>query len=1013
MLIYKNSFIKIKKSLGRFFSLIFIVTLGSAFFSGLNETSKDMIKTMDNYFDEHHLMDYRIVSTMGLTDNDIASLKELDNVLEVESAYTYEAIIEEKSTKVISLSDKINTVKLVSGRMPVQDDEILVEENTYKIGDTINIPENDYLKNISYKVVGTIRSPLYIYENKGITTVGDGKLNTFMYVMPSSFKIDYYTEVYLIAKGSTERLSYSAAYDKEVEKLKEELDNLKPVRETARYEEILNTYMEEIYKAEAELNKNKKENEKKFKAALNALNDSETKLNKAKADYQNGINNLNNTKKEMESKFLTEETKLNTAKGQINSNLAFYNIKEDEIDNKINFLESSIEEINKVLNTLDPNSEQYQLYQQELVELNTSYNSLKELKKAILEFNLGKEKLDEGKSTWQSKLEESTNKLEAVKAEITSAEVSLIKGKNEYDSNYNTYLEEINKAEIEIADAREEVNSLEKPVWYLLNRNDNSGYSSFYECATKVDSIAKVFPSFFLLIAILMCLNTMTRMIDEERSEIGLFTSLGFSKGKIISSYILYVVVAAITGLILGLLIGYYAIPLALYNVYTASFIIPPLTTYFNVKSSIIISLFSLLAMILVTYFTALKDFKYMPACLLRPEAPKMGNKVFLEHIKLIWNHLSFSWKVTARNLFRYKKRIIMTLVGISGCTALLLTGFGLKDSVDSLIKLQFDEIQSFDMIGVLKDNIYHSDEEISNILRNNSINEEAYIYMESYNFKPKDENLDVYVMAFQDSEDILPYINLKDKQNNSISLSDDGVVVTEKMAELLNLKLGDTFKIRNSNNELFVLKVSAITKNYVSNYIYMNSNYYKKVFNSDKYNAVMFKTGNVDTKKLGNELLTSNKFNSILYTEDNIAFFEDVIDGMNDIVYLIIAFSTFLAITVLYNLTTINISERRREIASLKVLGFHDNEVSSYVYRETVILTIFGVLIGLIFGMFLNGFVLTIAETSEILFVKNIHLTSYIYTFMIMIFFTLIVQFITYFILRKINMIDSLKTVE
>ena len=284
---------------------------------------------------------------------------------------------------------------------------------------------------------------------------------------------------------------------------------------------------------------------------------------------------------------------------------------------------------------------------------------------------------------------------------------------------------------------------------------------------------------------------------------------------------------------------------------------------------------------------------------------------------------------------------------------------------------------------------------------------------MESYTFKAQNKTLDVYVMAFEDTTNLSDYLHLKDLESNQLTLDDYGVIITEKMAELLNVQKGDTFQIRNSDNELFVLKVSGVTRNYVGNYIYMNHNYYEKIFNNNTYNAIMINFGNDDIESTGNNLMNSSYFSSIQYTKDSMSIFEDIIDGMNDIVYLIIGFSTFLAITVLYNLTTINISERKREIASLKVLGFHDNEVSTYVYRETVILTIFGIILGIGLGLSLNLFVLTVAETDEILFVKDVHFLSYIYTFVIMIIFTLLVQFITYFILKKINMIDSLKSVE
>ena len=413
--------------------------------------------------------------------------------------------------------------------------------------------------------------------------------------------------------------------------------------------------------------------------------------------------------------------------------------------------------------------------------------------------------------------------------------------------------------------------------------------------------------------------------------------------------------------------------------------------------------------MVIVTLLTVLKDFKYVPATLLRPEPPKNGKKVLLEKIKFIWNKLSFTWKVTFRNLFRYKKRIIMTILGISGCTALLLTGFGIRDSVSSLVSIQYDKIHVYDTMLILNDEQKTINEEINNALNDNNINNLLYAHMENYTFNADNKNIDTYLLAFDDLSLVDNYIKINDLNGNKIELSDNGVIITSKMAELLDAEVGKSISIRNSENELFVLKVEGICENYVNSYIYMSSNYYNKIFNEISYNTIIT---NVD-ESLATTLMDTGYFSNIQFTTDSLDVFNDIISGMNNIVYLIIISSSLLTIIVLYNLTTININERKREIATLKVLGFKDNEVSTYVYRETIILTSIGIIIGLFLGITLNHFVLTIAETDEILFVKNINILSYIYTFLIMIFFTVLVQIVTHFSLKKIDMIESLKSVE
>ena len=1013
MLLFKNSFIKIRKSLGRFFSLIFIVALGSAFFAGVRETSSDMIRTTDAYYDEYSLMDYRIVSTMGLTEDDIASLKELDNVDKVVPGYSFETVVDGNATKIYGYLNDINRVSIIEGRELQNENEILVERGTYSLGDTITLENDalDFVKNTTFTVVGIVDSPMYIYENKGISTVSDGKLDTFMYILPSNFTLEYYTEVYLTAKDSVSKTAYQDDYKETISYLNDELVELKPIRETARYEEILAEAMKEIYDAEDELNKQKTENEQKFADAKAELDHSEALLSQGWTDYNNGVSTLESTRVSMEQKFKDTEAQLNAGENELNSSLSAYGITLDQVDGFIEQVNTQITSLNQLLATLDPESAEYQIYSAQLQTLQTSLTGLKEVQNARVTLENGRKELENGKATWNTQYNSSLASLNSAHQELLNGEAELSAGRASYESGYATYLSEIAEAEQKIADAREEVANLEKPVWYLFDREDNPGYTTFIDAATKVDSIAAVFPIFFILVAFLMGMNTMTRMIEEERGEIGLFISLGYSKAKIIFSYLFYVFLATTIGLILGLTVGYFIVPMIIYRVYVSMFILPDLELSFNVLMSLIIAVVCFGAMSLVTYITANRNFKYMPANLLRPEAPKMGKKVFLEKIHFFWKRLSFTWKVTVRNLFRYKKRIVMTLIGISGCTALLLTGFGIRDSIGSLMNKQFGEIEVYDAIFFLNEETKEIQPEVTELLTR--VDNYDFLTMESFTFNANNKNIDIYLMAFQDTASVPNFLHLKSSDGADLTIDDTGVILSSKTADLLHVKVGDTFNIRNSENELFVLKVSGISENYVNHYAYMSDRYYEQIFGEKSYNAVMTTMDESKISEIGNDFIDSGYFSSVQYITDSMDMFQDIIRSMNDIVLLILGFSTFLAITVLYNLTTINISERTREIATLKVLGFHDREVSAYVYRETLVLTIFGILIGMGLGVLLNQFVMTVAETDEISFVKDIYGLSYLYTFLIMTLFTIFVQFITYFILRKINMIDSLKSVE
>ncbi len=1003
MLILKNTLRKIKHFFGRFITLILIIAIGSAFFAGVRETSSDMIKTMDEYYDATNLMDFRIISTMGLTNDDLEALKNLENTQIIEENYTYETVIDGDATKIYGLTENINNVTLVSGSLPTSDNECLVLAGSYNIGDTITIEDSnyqDYLKNNTFKVVGTVNSSMYIYNNLGMSTVSDGKLDNVIYINKDNFNMDYYTEIYLIAKNSQEETSYRDEYDEVIANLNTELEKLAPIQETKRYEQIKTEAMEEIYDAREEINNLKAENEAKFNDTLAELNSAQNQINAGYNEINKGFAELETQKNSVLNELNNEEATLDNSLATINSNLANLGITTNSIAESITELNNQITSITNLLASLDDTNPEYVTYQAMLTNLNTLVSSLNSIQNGYTEINNARTQFD---STYNDTI----NTLNANKNNLDKEQETLNEGFKEYNANYAEFQDEIAKGMQEIADAEAEIANLEKPEWYLFNREDNSGYTTFLESATKIDSIAAVFPLFFIAVAFLMCLNTMTRMIEEERTEIGIFTSLGISNFQIIFSYIFYVLIATIIGLLIGLSIGYTVVPHVLYNVYTQAYVIPGLKTYVNIPICISIIEVCVITMSLVTFIAVTAKFKNSPANLLRPASPKSGRKVLLEKINFLWKRISFSWKVTIRNLFRYKKRIIMTLIGISGCTALLLTGFGIKDSISEIVEIQYGEIEKYDALAVLDNPVTEKSSEINEFLSQNSISNPLYAYMETLTFAANNKNIDVYSLAFA-TNSIDKYFNLKDLDGNNLELNDEGAIITEKIAKILNVNIGDTITLKDNNNEIYVIKISGISKNYINNYVYMNTNYYNLVFGDISYNTIIANIGNH-----GDVLMNSNYFSNIQYTEDSMSMLQDIFDSMNNIVFLIIGFSSVLAITVLYNLTTINISERVREIATLKVLGFNDKEISMYVYRETIILTIFGIIIGLLLGIGLNAFVLTVAETDEIIFAKEIHYLSYILAIVIMIIFTIVVQIITNFILKKINMIDSLKSVE
>ncbi|CDF11594.1 aBC-type antimicrobial peptide transport system permease component [Mycoplasma sp. CAG:776] len=1017
-LLYKLSFVKMRKNIGRFLSLLFIVALGVGFFAGLRETTPDIEATLDNYYDEHNLMDFKIVSTMGLTEDDIASLEELKNIEKVVASYSVDTLIDGEAVRIHAIEEDINNVDLVEGNMPENNNECIADATKYKIGDTLTISklsQEGILQNTTYKVVGLANSPMYLSRQMGIASIGTGELASFIYIPKENFNSEYYTEVYLTAKGSLKETAYEKGYEETTNLLLEELEELKPIRETKRYEEILEEATIEIRKIEDEANEKISIAEEELQEALEEINNGRTEIynakneiitneNKLKEEEQNGLTKINNAR-------LTWEE----SNKELKNTLASLGLTEETLETALNTVKSNITSIKEILNTLPTDDPKYAEYQKTLEELNNKKDNLQTLVTTSETLKNSKIEIDNSEKELEEQIKASQDKLNKAKEKLETQEQKIESAYEEYVAGENTLEEQKKELEAKINEAKSSLAKIEKPVWYLLDRTDNNGYSSIWDDAAKVDAIAGIFPIFFIIVVALMCFNTMNRMIEEERGEIGVLSSLGYGSFNIINGYLFYVFFATVIGVTIGLLIGYTLIPNIIYSIYNANYILPSLNINMKLLPFFIIILITLGLMSLIAIISCLKELKNVPATILRPATPKSGKKVLLEHIKFIWKRLSFTGKVTARNMFRYKKRIVMTVLGVVGSTALLLTGFGLRDSISGLADLQYGKINHYDALLVFQNSFKTIEEEWKSKLKEDNITEYLPIYQASFTFEAKDLTHDVYLIALENNTELNNFITLNSKVNENFTFPEDGVIISEKMADLLNVKIGDFIKLRNSNNELVVLPVSEIVENYTLHYVYMNKETYEKYFEKElEYNMIMTNLNEETSHEdFAEKWIDSGLVSTINFTEDNILVFDNMVKGLNLIIVLIIGASCMLAFIVLYNLTTINIAERIREISTLKVLGFYDKEVSSYVYRETLFLTIIGILIGLGAGIFLHMYVINVAETDNILFLHSIKWYSYIFSFLIIIFFTILVQIITNQKLKKINMVESLKSVE
>ncbi|MEG2875894.1 MAG: FtsX-like permease family protein [Hydrogenoanaerobacterium sp.] len=681
---------------------------------------------------------------------------------------------------------------------------------------------------------------------------------------------------------------------------------------------------------------------------------------------------------------------------------------ENKIENGYNQLSEGGKEIEKAQRELDKGK-------QELADGEKKYeDGKKDLADAKQKLIDGKKELEDGKKEGKDKIAQAKRDIADAQVKIADAEVEYADG--ERDSN-----EEIADARVKIDDARVKLADVEKPKWYVQNREEAlPGFGGYNENADRIDAIAKVFPVFFLLVAALVCLTTMTRMVEEKRTQIGTLKALGYGSVSIASGFLSYALVASVTGSAVGLAVGFQLFPKIIYGAYGIMYTMPPLISPFKWDYAIIATIVVIILTSITVIFASYKELAAVPAALMRPKAPKNGKRVFLERLPFLWNHLNFTQKVTMRNLVRYKKRMLMTVIGIAGCSALIVTGFGVKDSIASIVTKQFGEIFKYDVMAVLEADLPDSDKaEVQSIMSQSSYAmDSVLLFQKTYTASLNKEKVDGYLFVPNSAAETESFVVLRERlSGKKISLDETGIIMSEKACELLGAKLGDEITLSEKDGEEFKVPIAAITENYAGHYFYLSPVLYEKATgHMPDYNALLatMKESTTETRNaFSKELLDTDKVIVTSFTETTRATFTDMMKSLDYVVLVLIVSAGALAFVVLYNLTNINIAERVREIATIKVLGFYDKEVSAYIYRENILLTLIGMVAGLFGGVWLHRFVISTAEVSMVMFGRSIDPISFVYAGGITIIFALIVNWVMYFRLKKIDMVESLKSVE
>lgn len=636
------------------------------------------------------------------------------------------------------------------------------------------------------------------------------------------------------------------------------------------------------------------------------------------------------------------------------------------------------------------------------------------------EIDRGFEQLNQGEQTLAEQRQQGQSELDAARQEFETGQEAYEKEAQAFQKLQDETLPDLKAAQRTIDQEREKLDELEPATFTLLLRDDNPGYLEYEENANRISSIATVFPTIFFLIAALVSLTTMGRMIEEKRTEIGTYKALGYKNSEVSLKFIIYSLTAGLTGTLLGLLVGFYLFPTIIINAYGQLYNMTEFPTPWYLSYSLIGLAVGLFCTVGISMIVLRVDLMSSPATLLRPKAPKAGKTILLERIQPLWRRLNFNQKVTMRNLFRYKSRMFMTVFGIAGCTAMILTGFGLKNSISDIVPIQFNEVWRYQGIVTF-------DEEASTQAIEEYQAAVSQLDLLSATLGMTSENLtvaqtgkasqEVTVYVPENPAELSDFVSFTDRKTGEVyALGDNGVIINEKLAKLFQLAIGDTIELKNGDNEIFEVTISGITENYVGHFAYFSPTYYEEIFGEiPTYNSELLLFSEALTKEqenqIANDLMKQDRVLNVTFLSDSSTALDDTTEILNIVVWLLIISAGLLAFIVLYNLNNINISERIRELSTIKVLGFYNKEVTMYIYRENIFLTLFGIIAGLFLGQILHGYVLATVELDMLMFSPEIHLLSYLYSSLITLFFTIIVGFVMYQKLKHVDMIEALKS--
>ena len=1083
----KNILREMKDNLSRMVSLFGIVALGVMMLTGLMSFAPSMRIAGQKYYVQQNVFDLRVLSTLGLSEEDIAAIAAVDGVEAVQPVKYQDVEAQwqgQSETAVVRLqqlpadpgadkAENMNRLVLLSGRMPEAPDECVVHVIGYgdpvEPGTVLTLPEDtEHVSRKQFTVVGTVQDPQHFSTDKESSTAGDGQLDDIVFLPEGSLTMDYYTACYLKVKNAGLYDNYSDAYQAAVDDTAARVKAISGAQCTARRAELIEDASAELADARAEYNDKKAEADRQFAEAEQQLADAQAQLDSAKAQLDAGEAELAANKKALPDtmqggadELVSGEQQLLEFEDQLQQIEMLVNLKK-VADPLLSYAETALHNAQKALDEAEPADEEYtdlrdalqkaqdaydnisgqlngyqaqldegkrQMYAQGLISSPSLSNeqlvteakaALRQMKVKLLQ---GQLQLTTGTATAYTQFDAARTRLDEGWQQYNDGVQQLADSRAEYESRKADAEQQLADGLAQLNDAEEQVSQIKSGEWYVLDRSSTVSFVTFEQYADRMDAIARVFPVFFFLVAALVASTTMTRMVDENRLQMGTLKALGYSNASIAGKYLLYGIAASVLGSIVGIAVGFVVFPTIFWYAYrTMMFSIPTFTLHFYPGLALGSMTLSAAVIGLATLQACRASLKEKSAALLLPRAPVAGKRILLEYLTPLWKRMIFSQKTTARNLFRYKKRFFMTVLGVAGCTALLLIGFGIQDSLLPMLTKQTTELTHADLtISLSDEKALTMENGLADLLDSSSgITSWGRYYTKSVTlYNAAGEKETVSLVAAADESQMTEYFTFRTRQGHkAIAFDDSSVILTEKTAEKLGLSVGDSFEVETTDGGRRSLTLTGITENYVFTRLYLSQAQLKTLNGGalPAWNAVYGQTDcptDAARASLSSAILACNYVSSVSFIEDTTQMFDGLIGCLNYVVMLVIVCAAALAAVVLYNLISVNLGERKKELATIKVLGFYDKEVYRYIFREIDLLSLIGSLVGLVVGIPLHQFIIRTVEMDQMMFIRSIAPRSFVFSVALTMLFNFAVCLLMRRHVRQISMVESMKAPE